>query len=208
VPGAGRRSEGGIGRRALLAALAGGTALAGAGGCTGWFLGQGPAPAPRPYPGPYRLRIAIFELRRLDLPFHTGLLIDAPQGRILYDPAGHWRHDACQRHADVHHPMTEATVTAFLNRDGFDFAPQSWQLHLFEARVSPATAARAHDLALGTPPALAMHCTGSVSALLSRLPEFADIRPSLITAQLLAALRTRPDLRYETRRVPALAATG
>lgn len=188
-------------RAALLMLLA-------APGCSGVIRGRDPAPAParRALPPPYRLRIAIFHNRRLDLPYHAGLLIDAPQGRILYDPAGFWEHPLCQRHADVHHPMTDETVAAYLNRDGFGFSPESWILHLFETEVSAEVAGEAHALALGRRPTPSLACARAVGALLSELPGFEEIRPSIVTARLLDALQARSDLRYTTRRVPAATA--
>lgn len=191
-------------RRLILGTPA---ALLVASGCTGLMRGRDPAPEPvaQGQAGPWRLRIAIFEMRSLGLPYHTGLLIDAPEGRILYDPAGRWRHQECQRHADVHHPMTDATVAAYLNRDGFGFAPESWQLHLFEAEVPAAVASRAHSLAIDRIPAPSLACTHSVATLLSELDGFDDLRAHVVTARLLSALQARPDLSYTTRIVPRVA---
>jgi hypothetical protein len=198
VRGAGRRSEG-LTRRAVL--LAG---LAGLSACVGAVRGYDPPPAPaaQAYPGPYRLRIAIFEAARLDLPFHAGLLIDAPQGRILYDPAGYWQSDQCGRTGDVHHPIDDAAAEAWLARGGLEVLGGSWTLHLFEADVAPQVAARAHDLALSRPAMPGMTCAWSVADLLSELPGFDWVRPRIVTARLLDQLRARPDLlRYTVRRL-------
>lgn len=201
-------AEGGgraLSRRALLLGAAVAPMLVS--GCVGLVRGRDDPPLPLATrrTGPYRLRIAIFEKRRPrgDLPFHAGVLIDAPEGRILYDPTGFFQHDACQRHADVQFPMTDETVRAFLNREGYGFAPESWRLHLFETEVPAEVASQAHVQAVDRRPAFPMTCARTVASFLSRLPGFAEIQPSFVTARLLAALRARPDLRYETRLAPA-----
>lgn len=191
VPGAGSRPD----RRAALALLGAGLLA----GCAGGIVGHAPPPLPTAYAGPYRLRVAIFEARDLSLPIHAGLLIDAPEGRILYDPAGHWRAEGCARTGDVHHPMTDATAALYLSRDGVRYLAGRWTLHLFEAEVPAAVASRAHAAALARPAAPPLSCALSVAGLMSGLPGFEEIRPHFVTERLLAALRARPDLRYTRR---------
>jgi hypothetical protein len=207
MPGAGRRSDGpGLTRRAFGRAL--GRAGLGFGvgfglvGCTGLVRGTAAAPpvSRAPHPGPYRLRIAIFEIERIDLPYHAGLLIDAPQGRILYDPAGRWQSDACARTADVHHPMTDSTTEDWLARRGLMQTDLRWTLHLFETDVTQDVASQAYALALSRPPAASGTCAWSVAQLLSELPGFDDLIPRIVTARLLDQLRARPDLTYSIRR--------
>ncbi len=191
MPGAGSRPD----RRAALA-LAGAAALA---ACTGAIRSHAPPPEPQARPGPYRLRIAIFEARDLALPFHAGLLIDAPEGRILYDPAGFWRGATCARTADVHHPMTDAEVEDYLARGGLEALGGRWTLHLFEAGVTAAVASQAHAAALVRPPAPALTCAYSVASVLAGLPGFSDIRQQIVAEHLLRSLQARPDLRYTRR---------
>ena len=163
--------------------------------------GHAPPPEPRAQArtGPHRLRIAIFEARDLALPFHAGLLIDAPEGRILYDPAGFRRGETCQRTGDVHHPITEAEAERYLARGGVEALGGRWRLHLFEAEVPAAVASQAHAAALGQPAAPALTCAYSVAAVLSELPGFTDIAPHIVTARLLVQLRARSDPRYTRR---------
>jgi len=185
-----------LSRRLLL--LAAPTMLALAASCTGAIRGLAPPPAASdpPLPGPWRLRIAIFEDDNLDLPFHTGMLIDAPEGRILYDPAGFWRDEGCSRYRDVHYPMDDAAAEDWLSRGGLEGLPGRWKLHLFETEVPAAVASQAHALALSRPPAPSLACAWSVAELLSELPGFQDIRPRFLTARLLQALQARGDLTY------------
>lgn len=197
APGAGRPVAEPFDRRK---AFLGGAALMLA-GCAGSVFGRDPQPEPaaRAYPGPYLLRIAIFEQRQLDLPFHSGLLIHAPEGRILYDPAGWWRHDQCRRSADVFHPMTDRTEADYLARGSFVSRPGFWRLHLFEARVGAEVASLAHARALARAPQPALGCAYAVADLLSGLPGFEDIRPRIVTAEFLDALIARPGLSYTVR---------
>lgn len=185
-------------RRAVLLSL-----VAALGACTGFVRGLNPAPglSTRRYAGPYRLRIAIFQADRLDLPFHAGLLIDAPEGRILYDPAGFWRSDQCSRTHDVHYPIDDATADDWLSRGGLDRFVRQWTLHLFETDVAAEVASQAYTLAFSRPPMPALSCAWSVADLLSELPGFAEIEPRIVTARLLDQLRARPDLSYSTRRL-------
>jgi hypothetical protein len=191
VPGAGSRPD----RRAALALLGAGLLA----GCAGAFRGTAPPPRPENRAGPYRLRVAIFEARGIELPFHAGLLIDAPEGRILYDPAGLWRGEGCERTGDVHHPMTDAEVARYLARGALDLQGARWRLHLFETEVPPQVASQAHAAALSRPPAPMLTCAYSVAALLSELPGFEQISPRIVTARLLVTLRARPDMTYTRR---------
>lgn len=192
MPGAGNRPD----RRAALALLAA-TGLA---ACVGALRGHAPPPEPTPHPGPYRLRIAIFEVASLSLPFHAGMLIDAPEGRVLYDPAGLWHSDRCARSGDVHYPIDDAAAEAWLARGGLEVLGGHWVLHLFETEVPGPVASRARALALEAPAMPAGACAWSVARVLSQLPGFEAIAPYFITERVLAELRARPDLRY-TRRV-------
>lgn len=191
VPGAGSRPD----RRAALALLA----AAGLAGCVGAVRGHAPPPEAAAYPGPYRLRIAIFEAAGLALPFHAGMLIDAPEGRVLYDPAGYWQSDRCARSGDVHYPIDEAAAESWLARGGLEVLGGRWVLHLFETEVPGPVASRARALALEAPALPVGACAWSVARVLAQLPGFEGIEPHVVTSRLLDALRARPDLRYTRR---------
>lgn len=191
VPGGGNRPD----RRAALALLAA-TGLA---ACVGAVRGHAPPPEPAPHPGPYRLRIAIFEAAGLALPFHAGMLIDAPEGRVLYDPAGYWQSDHCARSGDVHYPIDDAVAESWLARGGLEVLGGRWVLHLFETEVPGPVASRARALALESPVMPVGACAWSVARVLSQLPGFERIEPHFVTARVLAELRARSDLRYTRR---------
>lgn len=186
-----------IDRRSFLslAASCGGTVLLS--GCAGAFHGRATEPG-EPYRGAgvTRLRIAVFEIEPLELPFHTGLIIHAPDGHVLYDPAGFWHDPRAPRIDDVSHGLTPELEEDYLSRASSGIPADQWRVHLFEAEVPAEVARQAIDLAQERPPAVFGACAWNVSTVLQELPGYEGIAPSLLPEDLLRQLQARNDLQY------------
>lgn len=156
-----------------------------------------------------RLRLVIFELGGIDLPFHTGLIVHAGGQGAIYDPAGIWEPvtDACTRQGEVLVNVTPADEEAYLTRIGISYAMGDWVVHVFDRAVSRAVADLAVQRMALRPPSLPLHCAHNVSSLVAGLPGFDWLTPHRITADLLADLLARDDLTY-TRRTLQGAQTG
>ena len=185
-------------RRRLLAALGASAVLP---GCAAWVhAGDSPGPATRATGT--GIGIVIFEAVRAEFPFHTGAILDTPQGRALYDPGGWWADGLGQRVGDVTHGLTPEREAAYLRRDYFGAEPGDWRLHRFDRALPPAEAARALELAQAMPPLVFGLCCWGLTSVMMRLDSFAEVRPWILPGTLLSHLRRRDDLAYSTRLVP------
>ncbi|MCB1362093.1 MAG: hypothetical protein H6899_11685 [Rhodobacter sp.] len=189
-----------VSRRGLLAAAAAATAaLAGCSRLTHGALP--PADPPAVSTDPALLRIVIFEIGGLDLPFHAGLVIHTPDGVSIFDPAGNWQPQAaqCTRDGDMLRQVTPQGEAAYLSREGLGEAPGHWVVHVFDRPVSAATARLALARAEAAPPVPPLHCALGVGTVLADLPGFDFIDPGWVTADLLQALLGRPGFTYARR---------
>lgn len=179
-------------RRGLLA-----IAFVALAGCAGEFLGTASAPG-EPYrdAGPSRLRIVVFEFEPLRLPLHTGLVIRAPEGTILYDPGGYWSEPESPRIADVSHGLTPELEASYLARSPLGTTTASWIVHIFDAEVPDAVARQAAEVAQGRRPLPTGACALGVTGLLVQLPGFEDLGTMVLPATLLRRLRDRDGLEY------------
>ncbi len=188
-----------LSRRDVLRAGIAGFPLA---GCAGLIHGgSDPGVSHRSGPGT-GLGIVIFEHVAQDFPFHTAAIINAPQGRALYDPGGWWGDDQGQRVRDVTHGLTPTREAAYLERDYFGADPEDWRLHRFDLALNPDQAALALRRTEAMPPVVFGLCCWALTTVLSDLDGFADLPVSVWPATLLADLRGREGLRHAVRLVP------
>lgn len=189
-----------LGRRGVLAgAVSAAVVLT---GCSTLFEpGDGADIEAPPLATNSKLRVVIFELEGLDLPFHAGLIIPTPETTVIFDPLGRWEPDQCTREGDLIRNPTAQDEARYLARDGVGPAGATWTLHHLETAVPPAVSRQALALAEQTPPLPPLHCAYAVSSLLSRLPGFSYVEPDVVTADLLRRLRDRPEFVYSRRRL-------
>lgn len=178
-------------------------------GCTRVQHDALPPTRDAPVTAPNRLRIVIFEMAGLDVPFHAGLIVHAGGVGSIYDPAGAWQPatDSCTREGEVIRAITPVDEEAYLARTGIRYSVGGWVVHLFDVAVSRAVAELALRRMVERPPSLPLHCSHNVSSVLAGLPGFDGLRPHRITADLLAELLARDNLTY-TRRSVGAAQTG
>jgi len=181
-------------------------------GCAGLVFGRS-AQIGTPYigDGPSMLRIAVWEPVQPLLVPHAALIIHAPDGHILYDPAGWTPDPRAQRKADVTYGVTPDIEQAFLMRAAMPMLrgalqsvarPQSWELYLFELEVPDAVALDASRLAQDRPALPMASCAFGVSTLLRQLPGFEDISPCWLPQTLRQQLERRADLTLTRHLVP------
>lgn len=161
---------------------------------------HGPLVAPfgPPVTAPSRLRVVVFELRGLDVPFHSGVIIHHAGETLIFDPAGWWeqRHNDFDREGQVIVNVTRAVEASYLARAGIRYSVGGWVTHVFDIPVSAEVAQQAMTLARHAPPVAAFRCAQATGELLSRLPGFAQISPHWITADLYHALLSHPGVTY------------
>jgi hypothetical protein len=151
---------------------------------------------------PGALTVVIFEHVAQDFPFHAGLIIDAPQGRVLYDSAGYWHDDTGGRVRDVTLNFTPAREAAYLRRDYFGDPPGTWRVHLFDLRTTPEIAAQLHDHALSRMPLPFGLCAVGVTRVLRRVPEFAGLQVAILPRVLLSQLQSHPNVQQRSLAAP------
>jgi hypothetical protein len=99
---------------------------------------------------------------------HSGLMINAPSQRAIFDPAGTFKHPHLPERNDVHFGMSDAAVAFYIDyhaRETYDVIEQT-------VLVSPQVAelALARSQAYGA--VAKAHCADSITAILSDLPGF------------------------------------
>ncbi len=98
---------------------------------------------------------------------HSGLLINGDE-RILFDPAGTFRHPKAPERNDVHHGFDDRILDVYIDYH----ARETFDVHIQELEVSPEVArdlARAVQTYGAVPKA---QCSLSITRVLSRTPGF------------------------------------
>lgn len=119
---------------------------------------------------------------------HSSLLIDAPRQRVIFDPAGSFRHTTIPERNDVLFgvtPEVEAYYVSYHARETFYVLGQT-------VRVSDAVAERALSLALTNGPVAQSFCTQSTSHLLRQLPGFGGLPQTFFPNTLATAFGSLP----------------
>lgn len=147
---------------------------------------------------PGAVRIVVFEHVQQEFPFHAALIIDAPQGRVLYDAGGYWHDDAGGRVRDVTLNFTQEREAAYLRRDSFGHPPGTWKVHAFDLRMTSESAAIFHDRALARAPVPFGLCAVAVGRLLRDVSGFEDLQIAVLPEILLRQLEAHPALRGQS----------
>lgn len=175
-------------------------------GCAGAIHGRNETALAFRSPNAPQIRLLIFEHVRQSFPFHTSAIINAPQGRVLYDPGGWWAGAPGQRIGDVTHGMTPEREETYVQRDYFGAAPGTWRVHHFDAALSSEQASLAFDLSQAMPPVVFGLCCWALTSVIRQLDRFADVGlwfwPSTLLAHLQHQASLQPDLLLSMRVVP------
>ncbi len=133
---------------------------------------------------------------------HTALLVDASE-RVVFDPAGSFRHPQMNRQDDVFYGMNDRAVNVFIDY----YSRGVWKVVRQDIRVSEETAEQALELVTTHGRVRKAFCTSSTSKLLSRLPGFERIHGTMFPVSLMnqvAGLEgvtssTYHDMRFNSR---------
>lgn len=132
-------------------------------------------------PGPARL--TLFTVRNVGTGSgaHTGLMINASQ-RVIWDPAGSFRHETIPERNDVFFGVTPQVLQFYLSFH----ARETYYVVIQQVDVSAEVAEQALGLALVSGPVPKAACTRATGQILQQLPGFEFIRPRLMPEKLEA----------------------
>ncbi|SLN63060.1 hypothetical protein PSA7680_03331 [Pseudoruegeria aquimaris] len=181
-------------RRTLIAGLAASTVLT---GCSGKEVGASDeAIAAVAYrdPGPTRITLYTMVSTQNDEGLHSGLLISASQ-QVLFDPAGSWYHQSLPERGDVIFGMIPQAVEFYE-----DFhARETVKVTIQEVEVSPEVAEMALALARANGPVGPSFCASSISNLLSQVPGFEAVKPTMFPKKLREYFAQVPGVKTRVR---------
>jgi len=141
-----------------------------------------------------RLSVVVFEHVPNAFPFHTALIVEGPQGRILYDPGGFWDDGLGGRVNDVTFNLTPAREAAYLNRDYFGHRPGTWRVYRFDRALPPAQAEALIEAAAARAPVPSGACAIATAGVLRQLQGFEGTPVNIFPSVLLRDLRARGDM--------------
>lgn len=124
---------------------------------------------------------------------HASLMVDASQ-RIMFDPAGTWRHPSLPERNDVFFGMSSDMVTFYIDyhaRETYDVVQQS-------VVVTPEVAEMVAQRALNHGAVGKTQCAVAVSAILSGVPGFESIPRTMSPKKLMRAFGALPGVTTRT----------
>ena len=101
---------------------------------------------------------------------HSGLMVSGSQ-RVLFDPAGTWRHPHLPERHDVHFGINDAAVEFYVDYH----ARVAYHVVRQDIAVSPEVAEMALRLVQENGPVAKAMCSTSITAILRQLPGFESI---------------------------------
>ncbi|MBT8418515.1 MAG: hypothetical protein KJO42_13840 [Silicimonas sp.] len=145
--------------------------------------------------GPTEIRLYTVVSTRNGSGAHSGLLINTPDERILFDPAGTFALPFTPERNDVHHGMTENAVRVYVDyhaRETFDVIEQ-------RVSVSPAQAREIARLAKSYGAVPKAQCSLAITRILSLAPGFSSIRSTYFPKRVADSFGAMPGV--STRRI-------
>jgi hypothetical protein len=136
----------------------------------------------------------VFEHVPNAFPFHAALIIEGPQGRVLYDPGGFWDDGLGGRVNDATFALTPEREAAYLRRDYFGQPPGTWRLYRFDRALGAAEAEGLIERAAAKPPVPTGACSIATAQLLRSLPGFEHVPVNMLPFFLLRDMQRRDDM--------------
>ncbi|WP_417249742.1 hypothetical protein [Celeribacter sp.] len=121
---------------------------------------------------------------------HSGLMVNAPSQRVLFDPAGTFQHPHLPERNDVHYGMTDKAVDFYIDyhaRETYHVVKQTVPV---SSQVAQLALSRVQSY--GAVPKA--QCAQSISDILSGLPGFTDVPRSMFPKKLMKYFEARPDV--------------
>lgn len=154
----------------LLLALTALISLAACGAEPIWAPDDAVATARYAHPGPTSVTLYTVLSTRSGAGAHAGLLINGSE-RVLFDPAGSWRHPKLPERNDVHFGITPKMVDFYIDyhaRETYDVVEQT-------VEVSPEIAAMIMQRAMAYGAVPKANCTIALSRVLEGVPGFESL---------------------------------
>lgn len=124
---------------------------------------------------------------------HSSLVINAHQ-RVVFDPAGNFKHPDAPERNDLVYGMFPAMLKAYY---GFH-ARKEWNVVTQEIQVSPEVAERAFQATKNFGAVGGGFCANAVSEILSGLPGFESIEKTLYPKNLMLEFAELGDVKTDT----------
>lgn len=173
--------------RKLLLAMAAFLGLASCGAQPIWAPDEAVAAARYEHPGPTSVTLYTVISTRNGAGAHAGLLINGSQ-RVLFDPAGTWRHPRLPERNDVHFGITPKMVDFYIDyhaRETYDVVEQT-------IVVTPEVAAIAMQRALAYGAVPKSQCAAATSSILRGVPGFESLPSTWFPKRLMLAFGKLP----------------
>ena len=124
---------------------------------------------------------------------HAGLLINGSQ-RVMFDPAGTWRHPRIPERNDVHFGITPRLLNFYIDyhaRETFDVVEQT-------VEVSPEVAEMILQRAMAYGAVPKANCTIAISRVLDGVPGFESLPMTWFPKRMMAAFADLPRVKTQT----------
>ncbi len=124
---------------------------------------------------------------------HSGLLINGSQ-RVIFDPAGTWRHPSLPERNDVHFGMTDKMVNFYIDYH----ARVTYNVVEQKLLVSPEVAEAVMRRAMAYGAVSKAHCSRAISAVLRGVPGFESVPHTWFPKTLMEAFGRLPGVTERT----------
>ncbi len=183
---------GGVGMHRLILAFCALLTLSACGGVSVWAPDEDVARAAYRHDGPPRLTLFTMINNKTGAGAHTSLMINGSQ-RIIFDPAGSFKHETLPERNDVVFGITPPVADVYTRYH----ARKTYHVKVQELDVSPevAEAAIRAVMAYGAVPSA--QCSRSTSTVLASLPGFGNITPTWYPVQLADQFGKIPGVREQ-----------
>lgn len=140
--------------------------------------------------GPAKIQLLTMISNRSGSGGHTALLIDGPE-RVLFDPAGSWRHPLAPERNDVLYGMSPQLYDFYIDYH----ARETYHVVVQELDVTPAQAAALIERVEAYGPVPRTQCSASVSTVLAGVPGFETMSRNLFPNRTMAQFAQIPGVR-------------
>ena len=140
--------------------------------------------------GPAKIQLLTMISNRNGSGGHTALLIDGPE-RVLFDPAGSWRHPMAPERNDVLYGMSPQLYDFYMDYH----ARETYHVVVQELDISPGQAAALIELVEAYGPVPPAQCSTAVSTALMQVPGFEAMSRNVFPTRTMAQFATIPGVR-------------
>ncbi|MCU4651344.1 hypothetical protein N8I71_00750 [Roseibacterium sp. SDUM158016] len=140
--------------------------------------------------GPARVTLLTMISNRNGSGGHSALLIDGPE-RVLFDPAGSWRHPLAPERNDVIYGMTPTLYGFYIDYH----ARETYHVVVQEVDITPGQAVALIEAVEAYGPVPSAQCSAAVSSVLMRTPGFQSMSRNLFPTRTMQQFSQIPGVR-------------